>query len=252
MKTYSYVNLQGIANMDKMGLLEELLEKLNIGINEEQKKMFEKYYSLLLEKNKVMNLTRITKEDEIITKHFVDSLLIATQMDMNKVGNMIDIGTGAGFPGLPIKIMYPKIKVTLLDSLDKRVKFLNEVIEELGLEDVKAIHGRAEDFGQEGNYREKYDLCVSRAVANLSTLSEYCIPFVKVGGEFVSYKATGAEAEIDSSRDAVELLGAEIKKISKQQLPGGEIERTFVIVRKNKKTDSKYPRRAGKPSKNPL
>ena len=238
--------------MDKIRLLEDSLKKLNISIDEDQKSKFSKYYSLLLEKNKVMNLTRITDEEEIITKHFVDSLMIAKVVDMEKVESLIDVGTGAGFPGIPIKIMWPKIKVTLLDSLDKRVGFLQEVIEELDLEGAKAIHGRAEDFGQDDNYREKFDLCASRAVADLSVLSEYCIPFVKEQGEFISYKADGSEEEIHNAKNAIEVLGGCLERIATETIPGTDIKRQFAVIRKIEKTDSKYPRKAGKPSKKPL
>ena len=238
--------------MDNIRLLDDSLKKLNISIDEDQKSKFSKYYSLLLEKNKVMNLTRITDEEEIITKHFVDSLMIAKVVDMEKVESLIDVGTGAGFPGIPIKIMWPEIKVTLLDSLDKRVGFLQEVIEELDLEGAKAIHGRAEDFGQDDNYREKFDLCASRAVADLSVLSEYCIPFVKEQGEFISYKADGSEEEIHNAKNAIEVLGGSLERIATETIPGTDIKRQFAVIRKIEKTDSKYPRKAGKPSKKPL
>lgn len=238
--------------MDKIRLLEDSLKKLNISIDEDQKSKFSKYYSLLLEKNKVMNLTRITDEEEIIIKHFVDSLMIAKVAEMEKVESLIDVGTGAGFPGIPIKIMWPEIKVTLLDSLDKRVGFLQEVIEELDLEGAKAIHGRAEDFGQDDNYREKFDLCASRAVADLSVLSEYCIPFVKEQGEFISYKADGSEEEIHNAKNAIEVLGGCLERIATETIPGTDIKRQFAVIRKIEKTDSKYPRKAGKPSKKPL
>lgn len=238
--------------MDKIGLLEEILKKLNIYIDEDQKSKFAKYYSLLLEKNKVMNLTRITDEEEIIIKHFADSLMIGQVADMNKVESLIDVGTGAGFPGIPIKIMWPEIKVTLLDSLDKRVGFLKEVIEELDLEGIEAVHGRAEDFGQDADYRESFDLCVSRAVADLSVLSEYCIPFVKEQGEFISYKADDSEEEIHNARTAIETLGGNLERIATETIPGTNINRQFAVIRKIEKTDSKYPRKAGKPSKKPL
>ena len=238
--------------MDKIRLLEDSLKKLNISIDEDQKSKFAKYYSLLLEKNKVMNLTRITDEEEIIIKHFVDSLMIAKVVEMEKEESLIDVGTGAGFPGIPIKIIWPEIKVTLLDSLDKRVGFLKEVIEELELEGIEAVHGRAEDSGQDANYRENFDLCVSRAVADLSVLSEYCVPFVKEQGKFVSYKADGSEEEIHNASNAIETLGGSLERIATVKLPGTDINRQFAIARKIEKTGSKFPRKAGKPSKNPL
>ena len=238
--------------MDKIRLLEDCLEKLNISIDEDQKSKFSKYYSLLLEKNKVMNLTRITDEEEIILKHFADSLMISTCVETNEIESLIDVGTGAGFPGIPIKIIYPEIKVTLLDSLEKRVEFLKEIIEELDLEGIEAVHGRAEDLGQDANYREKYDLCASRAVADLSVLSEYCVPFVKKRGLFVSYKAEGSDEEIKNAEAAIETLGGNIEKVQTEIIPETDIKRKFVVVRKITETDSKYPRKAGKPSKKPL
>ena len=238
--------------MDKIRLLEEILKKLNISIDEDQKQKFSDYYSLLLEKNKVMNLTRITDEEEFIIKHFADSLMLCKVIEMDNVDSLIDVGTGAGFPGIPIKIIYPNIKVTLLDSLDKRVGFLKEVIDQLSLDDIEAIHGRAEDLGQDDNYREKYDLCVSRAVADLSVLSEYCIPFIKEQGVFVSYKADGSEDEIYAARTAIETLGAGLNGVCTEQIPGTGINRQFAVIKKITKTDLKYPRKAGKPSKKPL
>ena len=174
-------------------LFEKGLEELGIALSQEQKKQFITYYEYLVEKNKVMNLTAITEYNEVILKHFLDSLSIVKvgSFDQKKLPgkSVIDIGTGAGFPGIPLKIAFPELKITLLDSLNKRVNFLNEVIEMLGLKDVTALHGRAEDYAKQKEHREKYDFCVSRAVANLSTLSEYCIPFVKEGGSFISYKS---------------------------------------------------------------
>ena len=172
------------------------LETLGIRLTDVQKRQFDRYYELLIEWNRVMNLTGITEYDEVNLKHFTDSLTIVRIKDMENVSTLIEVGTGAGFPGIPIKIAFPHIKVTLLDSLNKRIKFLNQVVEELDLEDVVTLHGRAEDYAKKEEYREQFDLCASRAVANLSTLSEYCLPFIKKGGCFVSYKSAESDEEI--------------------------------------------------------
>lgn len=228
------------------------LEELNIKITDEQIDQFIKYYEMIVETNKVMNLTAITDFDEVIVKHFIDSLLIVKELDMNKVDTMIDVGTGAGFPGIPLKIVFPHIKVTLLDSLNKRLKFLDQVISELGLTDIKTVHGRAEDLGQNKEYRENYDLCVSRAVANLSTLSEYCIPFVKVNGKFISYKASDSNEEINQADKAFYLLGGKLKSCLEYQLPCSDMNRVLVVIDKIKETSKRFPRKAGTPSKEPI
>lgn len=236
-----------------MGIrFENQLNELNIQLNEEQKQQFQRYYELLTEWNKVMNLTGITDYDEVNEKHFVDSLSIVKAVDIEHIKTVIDIGTGAGFPGLPLKIVYPHLHVVLLDSLNKRVKFLNTVIEELGLEKIETLHGRAEDYARQENYREQFDLCVSRAVANLSTLSEYCIPYIRVGGIFISYKSGSIEEELQTSQKAVKILGGVIEETVKFQLPGTEIGRSFVKIKKEEKTKKKYPRKAGLPSKEPI
>ena len=228
------------------------LEKIGITLNERQKQQFDKYYEMLVEWNKVMNLTGITEYDEVNLKHFTDSLTIARTQEMPKVRSVIDIGTGAGFPGIPLKIAFPHLKVVLLDSLNKRIKFLDAVIEELGLENISTIHGRAEDFAKKKEYRECFDLCVSRAVANLATLSEYCLPFVKVEGEFISYKSGDSDEEIRDAEFAVKVLGGKITDVDKFQLPGTDMGRSLVKIKKVKNTAGKYPRKAGLPSKEPL
>jgi len=233
-------------------IFESKLSELGITLTDTQKKQFIRFYELLVEWNKVMNLTGITEYEEVVEKHFIDSLSLVNAIDIYECKNVIDIGTGAGFPGIPLKIAFPHLKITLLDSLNKRIKFLNTVIDELGLEDIHTIHGRAEDFAKQEDYREQYDLCVSRAVANLSTLSEYCLPYVKVDGMFIPYKSGDIEEELYNSKKAVQILGGKIENTIKFELPGTDIGRSFVKIKKIKNTGKKYPRKAGLPSKEPL
>ena len=233
-------------------IFEEKLSQIGITLSDKQKEQFDKFYELLVEWNKVINLTGITEYEEVNEKHFVDSLSIVKVIDMNTVETVIDIGTGAGFPGIPLKIAFPHIKVVLLDSLNKRINFLNTVIKELGLENIETIHGRAEDFAKQPEYREQFDLCVSRAVANLATLSEYCIPYVKKDGMFVPYKSGEIDEEVEQSKKAIHVLGGKLDKVIKFQLPGTEIGRSFVKISKVQNTAKKYPRKAGLPSKEPI
>ena len=226
------------------------LSELGITLSDGQIHQFLKYYELLVEKNKVMNLTAITEFDEVIEKHFLDSLQIAQYIDLNKEVSIIDVGTGAGFPGVPLKIAFPEIEVVLLDSLNKRINFLNEVIDELGLEKITALHGRAEDYGKNKEYREQFDYCVSRAVANMSSLSEYCLPFVKVGGSFIPYKSGNFDEELENAKKAVFLLGGKIEKVERFAL--SDAQRSFVFIKKEQNTAKKYPRKAGLPTKEPL
>lgn len=234
-------------NFDKF--IEEL-NKISITLSEKQLEQFRIYYEMMVEKNKVMNLTGITEWDEVLEKHFLDSISLIRAIDLSQDLTVMDMGTGAGFPGLPLKIAFPNLKVTLADSLNKRVIFLQEVIDELGLEDIEAIHGRAENLARDKAYREQYDLSVSRAVANLSTLSEYCLPFVKIGGQFISYKSGECDEEVAASKSAVFLLGGKIKDVVKFEL--GESGRSFIVIDKVKGTSKEYPRKAGTPSKKPL
>ena len=228
------------------------LLKLGLTLTEFQFRQFMQYYELLVEWNSFMNLTAITEFQEVCTKHFIDSLSLCKAMDCTKEISIIDVGTGAGFPGIPLKIAFPNLQVTLLDSLGKRVKFLKEVIEKLGLEQIDAIHGRAEDFAKPDMLREQFDVCVSRAVANLSTLSEYCIPYVKVGGFFISYKSEKVTEEMTAAKNAVSLLGGELQEQVAFVLPDSDIYRNLVMIKKIKETPKKYPRKAGLPSKEPL
>lgn len=228
----------------------EEANKINIVFTNNQLEQFSFYYEMLVEKNKVMNLTGITEWDEVLEKHFLDSISLIRAIDLNQELTVMDMGTGAGFPGIPLKIAFPNLKVTLADSLNKRVLFLQEVIDALKLEDIEAIHGRAEDLARDKKYREQYDLSVSRAVANLSTLSEYCLPFVKIGGQFISYKSGEIEEEVVSSKSAVFLLGGKIKDTVKFEL--GKSGRSFIVIDKVKGTPKTYPRKAGTPSKKPL
>ena len=231
---------------------EKDIASLGVTLSDKQIQQFIRYYEMLVEWNEVMNLTAITEYDEVMKKHFVDSLSLIQTFDVTKKVSVIDVGTGAGFPGLALKIAYPNMKVTLLDSLNKRINFLNAVIEELGLTDVETVHGRAEDFAKPGKMREKFDLCVSRAVANLTTLSEYCLPFVKVGGEFISYKSEKITEEMENAKRAISILGGKFDRSKDFNLPDSDIYRNLVVIKKVKETPKKFPRKAGLPSKEPL
>ena len=240
-----------------------LVNELGLTLSDRQYEQFIRYYEMLVEWNNVMNLTAITEYDEVIVKHFADSLSLVKAVDKEmlirgslKEGDdrltIIDIGTGAGFPGIPLKIAFPELKITLLDSLNKRIAFLNAVIEELGLKDIESLHGRAEDYAKKGQLRESFDYCVSRAVANLSTLSEYCLPYVKVGGSFIAYKSEKTQEEVQAAKNALDKLGGRLVSCEEFNLPGTDLYRTMVNIKKEKATPGKYPRKAGTPSKEPL
>jgi 16S rRNA (guanine527-N7)-methyltransferase len=234
-----------VENMAQIGLTadERILSSLDL------------YYKNLIEWNAVMNLTAITEEKDVYEKHFLDSLTITkivSRETLEKGCTLLDMGTGAGFPGLPIAIAFPNVQVILMDSLNKRIKFLVDTIEKLGIQNVTAIHARAEELARNKNYREKADICCSRAVANLATLSEYCLPFVKKGGSFISYKTEQVQEEINQSKKAIRVLGGDEPEVVFFTLPGTDYQRSLVKIRKIAATPSKYPRKAGTPSKEPI
>ena len=239
--------------MEKLEFDKKMQEKsseLDINFSVEQLEKFYRYMELLIEWNEKMNLTAIIEPNEIILKHFVDSLTIIKYLKNAKT--LVDVGTGAGFPGIPVAIMMSNLEITLVDSLNKRLIFLEEVIKELRLTNVKLVHSRAEEFGQNKMYREKFDIATSRAVANLSTLSEYLIPLVKINGNIISMKAAQAEEEIEQAKNAIKELGGKINKIEEFNLPQSDIGRTIILISKEKQTPNKYPRKAGTPNKEPI
>lgn len=231
------------------------IEVFGITLDDAQLEVLEVYAGNLLEWNKVMNLTAITEIPDIYTKHFLDSLAIVGVIPQDQLGTgltLMDVGTGAGFPGLPIAIAFPNIHVTLMDSLNKRCRFLKDTVQKLGLSNVEIIHARAEELSRNKEYRGTYDICVSRAVANLSTLSEYCLPFVKKGGYFLAYKSEKIYEEMEAGQKAVNILGGTVDQMMSFQLPGTDYRRTLVLIRKDRETPAKYPRKAGTPSKEPI
>ena len=235
-----------------LSVLDQGCQEMGIVLDGEQRQQFVDFYEYLVEKNKVMNLTGITEFQEVLVKHFLDSLACVKAVDIKKVKRMMDVGTGAGFPGVPLKIAFPHLEACLLDSLKKRVNFLEETFDLLKLTDITAVHGRAEEYAKNKAYRESFDLCVSRAVSNLATLSEYCLPYVKVGGSFISYKSGTVQEEAEQAEKAVKIIGGKIRDVVYFSLPDSEIQRSLVVIEKVKSTPGKYPRKAGTPLKEPL
>ncbi len=237
--------------MEQKELLQKILSDNNIKCTDHQLDQLIRFYEMLVEKNKVMNLTAITEFEEVAIKHFADSLVIDRVIKLSDQ-KVIDIGTGAGFPGIPLKILYPDLKVTLLDSLNKRLVFLDEVIEELKLSGITTLHARAEEAARKTEYREQYDLAVSRAVANLSTLVEYCLPFVALKGCFISYKGEKSSIELNEAKAAIKALGGGNVISEEFSLFGTDYDRALIKIDKILSTSSKYPRAGGKPSSNPI
>lgn len=225
-------------------------EKIDIKFTEEQLNQFYEYMNLLLEWNEKINLTAITDPNEVILKHFIDSLTINKYIKENST--FADVGTGAGFPGIPLKILRPDLKITLVDSLNKRINFLNEVINKLNLVNIETVHSRIEDFGKDKKYRESFDFVTARAVANLAVLSEYLLPIAKVGGQCVCMKGSSVEEELSNGKNAIKVLGGKIKNIDEFVLPDSDMSRNVIIIDKIKNTPNKYPRKAGIPVKEPL
>ena len=230
--------------------LNEMCNKINVNLSEKQIKQFYDYMNILLEWNEKVNLTAITDEKEIILKHFIDCLVVNKYIyDKEKIA---DIGTGAGFPGIPIKIANPNIEITLIDSLNKRINFLNELVNEIDIKNIEIIHSRAEELSRNLNYREKFDVVVSRAVAPMNVLVEYTLPFIKKGGKLIAMKGSNAQDEINLAKKAIDVLGGKFNLMDEIVLPNSDIKRNNIIIDKVKNTPEQYPRKAGKPSKNPL
>ncbi len=230
----------------------DALEDLGLSYDNDTIFRFRRYMELILEWNEKVNLTSIKDETEFVKKHFVDSISICRFPQINETQSVIDVGTGAGFPGIPLAILFPEKRFLLMDSLNKRIKIIQEISKEIGLSNVAFCHGRAEEMAQSREYRENFDLCVSRAVANLAVLSEYCIPFVKVGGRFAAYKTGAAETELKDSLHAIEVLGGQLEENRSVQIKGYDLDHRIIFIKKIKKTPAKYPRKSGTPAKEPL
>ena len=232
--------------------VESICSRLHINYDDGKSRKFEGYMESVLEKNKHINLTAITDRDEFIRKHYVDSLLCASSAEFRNANSVIDVGTGGGFPGIPLAIAFPEKEFVLIDSLNKRIRIINELCESYGIDNVTALHGRAEELGRNSNFRESFDICVSRAVANMSTLSEYCLPFVKIGGTFIAYKGPECSEELNNASNAIRMLGGEVMRIENPQFDELQFEHTLIYINKAESTRSKYPRKAGTPSKEPI
>ncbi|HHT97587.1 MAG TPA: 16S rRNA (guanine(527)-N(7))-methyltransferase RsmG [Clostridiales bacterium] len=237
--------------INKRDFIKDAFKGIDIKLTELQIDQFIQYYEMLIIWNKVVNLTTIVEFEDVVLKHFVDSIYLSKLIILEDQ-NIIDVGTGAGFPGIPLKIVYPNLKIVLLDSLNKRIKFLKLLVDKLGLNNVECIHSRAEDLGHNLQYRELFDISISRAVAKLSILSEYCLPFVKKDGIFISYKSMNIEIELEESKSAIKKLSGKVKTVNKYLLPDTDINRSIVIIEKKAKMNKNFPRTAGKPSKEPL
>lgn len=222
-------------------------------LNDQQIAQFERYYQLLVEWNEKMNLTAITQREEVYLKHFYDCLMVLWNMPLDNYAlQLCDVGAGAGFPSIPLKIAHPELQVTIVDSLQKRLTFIDHLAQELDLERVTCVHGRAEDLGQNPAYRGQFDLVTARAVASLNVLAEYCLPLVKIGGQFLALKAQKSDQELEEAGAAIRVLGAKLIKVTEDQLPVESADRRYILIQKTKETPNKYPRKAGKPAKNPI
>lgn len=246
------LSIRGELNMNPE-LFQATLEKENIMLNAQQMKQFDQYLALLQEWNEKINLTAITEEEEVYLKHFYDSATLSQHIDFeNQSIKLCDVGSGAGFPSIPLKIIFPSIEITIVDSLKKRINFLQLLVDELGLENVHLFHARAEDFGQQKEHRNAYDVVTARAVANLSVLAEFCLPITKIGGTFAAMKGSKASDELNDSKKAIKTLGGKTKEVASFELPHDAGERNIILIEKERKTPGKYPRKAGTPNKNPL